>query len=171
MIAEHGLNSFAIKVIDGHSDIRDESKQRKAPGRSSKSNCGLRFRRWCQQLLKHQPSLQINFGVINLCLVEGRGPKILPITFLITNYVDFPDFRFDRVGPNFLLKRGSRSAITFVRRPYHLAHDPHRTKSFTIITGFRRPMDESKRALKLKAFAVSLTIRLTRILAMTPSPP
>lgn len=74
------------KVLDGITDIRDESNKE-----------GIRIvievRRDCvpeviaNNLLKHT-QLQINFGIINLCLVDG-APKILPINALLNNYVDF----------------------------------------------------------------------------------
>ncbi len=74
------------KVLDGITDIRDESNKE-----------GIRVvievRRdavpevVANNLLKHT-QLQINFGIINLCLVDG-APKVLPITDLLTNYVDF----------------------------------------------------------------------------------
>jgi DNA gyrase subunit A len=74
------------KVIDGITDIRDESNKE-----------GIRVvievRRDCvpevvaNNLLKHT-QLQINFGIINLCLVDG-APKILPITDLLKDYVEF----------------------------------------------------------------------------------
>lgn len=74
------------KELDGITDIRDESNKE-----------GIRIvievRRDCvpevvaNNLLK-RTQLQVNFGIINLCLVDG-APKILPITDLLNNYVDF----------------------------------------------------------------------------------
>jgi DNA gyrase subunit A len=74
------------KVIDGITDIRDESNKE-----------GIRVvievRRDCvpevvaNNLLKHT-QLQVNFGIINLCLVDG-APKVLPITDLLKDYVEF----------------------------------------------------------------------------------
>ena len=74
------------KEIEGITDIRDESNKE-----------GIRvvieIRRDCipevvaNNLLK-RTQLQINFGVINLCLVDG-APKILNIVELIQNYIDF----------------------------------------------------------------------------------
>lgn len=74
------------KVIDGITDIRDESNKE-----------GIRVvievRRdaipevVANNLLKHT-QMQISYGVINLCLVNGE-PKILPMKDLIQNYIDF----------------------------------------------------------------------------------
>lgn len=74
------------KVIDGITDIRDESSKE-----------GIRVvievRRdaipevVANNLLKHT-QMQISYGVINLCLVGGE-PKTLPITGIIQNYIDF----------------------------------------------------------------------------------
>ncbi len=74
------------KEIEGITDIRDESNKE-----------GIRvvieIRRDCipevvaNNLLK-RTQLQINFGVINLCLVDG-APKILNICELLQNYIDF----------------------------------------------------------------------------------
>jgi DNA gyrase subunit A len=89
------------KIIDGITDIRDESNKE-----------GIRvvieIRRDCvpevvaNNLLKHT-QLQINFGIINLCLVNG-APKILPINEIIGNYVDFQIDVLTR-RTRFLLKR------------------------------------------------------------------
>jgi len=74
------------KVIDGITDVRDESNKE-----------GIRVvievRRDCvpevvaNNLLKHT-QLQTSFGIINLCLVDG-APKILPVNDLLKHYVDF----------------------------------------------------------------------------------
>ena len=74
------------KEIEGITDIRDESNKE-----------GIRvvieIRRDCipevvaNNLLK-RTQLQINFGIINLCLVDG-APKILNICELLNNYIDF----------------------------------------------------------------------------------
>lgn len=89
------------KVIDGITDIRDESNKE-----------GIRvvieIRRdtipevVANNLLKHT-QMQINYGVINLCLVNGE-PKVLPITSLIQNYIDFQLEVLTR-RTQFLLKR------------------------------------------------------------------
>lgn len=91
------------KVIDGITDIRDESNKE-----------GIRvvieIRRDCvpevvaNNLLKHT-SLQINFGIINLCLVDN-APKILPITAMIKNYIEF-QIRVLTRRTKFRLKRDS----------------------------------------------------------------
>jgi DNA gyrase subunit A len=92
------------KIIDGITDIRDESNKE-----------GIRvvieIRRDCvpevvaNNLLKHT-QLQLNFGVINLCLVDG-APKVLPITELLSKYVDFQISVLTR-RTQFLLKRDSQ---------------------------------------------------------------
>jgi DNA gyrase subunit A len=74
------------KVIDGITDVRDESNKE-----------GIRvvieIRKdsipevVANNLLKHT-ALQTNFGIINLCLEEG-APKILPIDALLKDYVEF----------------------------------------------------------------------------------
>ncbi len=74
------------KVVEGITDVRDESNKE-----------GIRIvievkreavpEVVANNLLKHT-QLQCNFGVINLCLVDG-APKILPITELLRNYIEF----------------------------------------------------------------------------------
>jgi len=91
------------KIIDGITDIRDESNKE-----------GIRVvievRRDCvpevvaNNLLKHT-SLQINFGIINLCLVDN-APKILPITDLLKHYIEFQITVLTR-RTHFLLQRDS----------------------------------------------------------------
>jgi DNA gyrase subunit A len=84
-------------------------------------------------LLKHT-QLQINFGVINLCLVEG-APKVLPITALLQDYVDFQISVLTRRTQFF--SSGIRSAITSWSAS-SLATTTS-TKSFTS-SGTPRPM-------------------------------
>lgn len=91
------------KIIDGITDIRDESNKE-----------GIRVvievRRdaipevVANNLLKHT-QMQISYGVINLCLVNGE-PKTLPLTGIIQNYIDFQLDVLTR-RTNFLLKRDS----------------------------------------------------------------
>jgi DNA gyrase subunit A len=91
------------KVVDGITDIRDESNKE-----------GLRVvievRRDCipevvaNNLLKHT-QMQINYGVINLCLVNGE-PRVLPMIQLIQAYNDFQLSVLTR-RTRFLLKRDS----------------------------------------------------------------
>jgi DNA gyrase subunit A len=74
------------KVIDGITDIRDESNKE-----------GIRvvieIKRDCipevvaNNLLKHT-QLQVSFGIINLCLVNN-APKVLPVTDLLQRYIEF----------------------------------------------------------------------------------
>ncbi len=89
------------KQIDGITDVRDESNKE-----------GIRvvieLRKdvipevVANNLLKHT-QLQSNFGVINLCLVDG-APKVLGIVPLLSNYVDFQVGVLTR-RTKFLLKR------------------------------------------------------------------
>src|SRR5574344_2209982 len=89
------------KEIDGITDIRDESNKE-----------GIRVvievRRDCvpevvaNNLLK-RTQLQVNFGIINLCLVDN-APKVLPVTDIIGNYVNFQIDVLTR-RTRFLLKR------------------------------------------------------------------
>ncbi len=91
------------KIIDGITDIRDESNKE-----------GIRVvievRRDCvpevvaNNLLKHT-QLQANFGVINLCLVDG-APKILPMKDMLQYYITFQIQVLTR-RTKFLLKRDS----------------------------------------------------------------
>jgi DNA gyrase subunit A len=104
MMIENMAQLVRDKVIDGITDIRDESNKE-----------GIRVvievkrdsvpEVVANNLLKHT-QLQINFGVINLCLVEG-APKVLPITALLQNYVDFQISVLTR-RTQFLLKRDSQ---------------------------------------------------------------
>ena len=91
------------KVIDGITDVRDESNKE-----------GIRvvieIRKDCipevvaNNLLKHT-SLQTNFGIINLCLEDG-APKILPIDALLKDYIEFQVGVLTR-RTQFLLKKDS----------------------------------------------------------------
>ena len=91
------------KVIDGITDVRDESNKE-----------GIRvvieIRKDCipevvaNNLLKHT-ALQTNFGIINLCLEDG-APKILGIDSLLKDYVNFQVNVLTR-RTKFLLKRDS----------------------------------------------------------------
>ena len=100
---ENMANLVRDKVIDGISDIRDESNKE-----------GIRVvievkrdfmpEVVANNLLKHT-QLQINFGVINLCLVDGE-PKILPMKELLSNYIRFQIEVLTR-RTKFLLKRDS----------------------------------------------------------------
>jgi len=104
MMIENMAQLVRDKVIDGITDIRDESNKE-----------GIRVvievkrdsvpEVVANNLLKHT-QLQINFGVINLCLVEG-APKVLPITAILQNYVDFQISVLTR-RTQFLLKRDSQ---------------------------------------------------------------
>ncbi len=74
------------KVIDGISDLRDESN--KAGIRVIiEIKHGFIPEVVMNNLLKHT-QLQVNFGVINLCLVKGE-PKTLGMKELLQNYIDF----------------------------------------------------------------------------------
>ena len=105
------------KVIDGITDIRDESSKE-----------GIRVvievRRdaipevVANNLLKHT-QMQISYGVINLCLVGGE-PKTLPITGIIQNYIDFQLEVLTR-RTKFLLNRDT--ARDHIVQGLILAHD------------------------------------------------
>ncbi|MCQ2741953.1 MAG: DNA gyrase subunit A [Bacilli bacterium] len=89
------------KVIDGITDIRDESNK-------DGIRVVIEIRKDCipevvaNNLLKHT-SLQTNFGIINLCLEDG-APKILPINKILLDYVEFQVKVLTR-RTKFLLKR------------------------------------------------------------------
>ncbi len=74
------------KVIDGITDIRDESNK-------DGIRVVIEVRRDCipevilNQLFK-MTSLQVSFGIINLCLVDN-GPKICSLKQMLENYLDF----------------------------------------------------------------------------------
>lgn len=74
------------KVIDGITDIRDESNKD-----------GIRVvievrRDTIPEVLLNQlykmTSLQVSFGIINLCLVDN-APKVCPLNVMLKNYLDF----------------------------------------------------------------------------------
>ncbi len=116
------------KVLDGITDIRDESNKE-----------GIRIvieiRRDCvpevvaNNLLKHT-QLQINFGIINLCLVDG-APKILPITSILNNYIDFQvsvltrrtKFRLDRDSARDHIVQGLIKAHDNIDEVIHIIRD------------------------------------------------
>ncbi len=91
------------KTIDGITDVRDESNK-------NGIRVVIELRKdvipevVANNLLKHT-QLQSNFGVINLCLVDG-APKVLGIAPLLNNYVNFQVDVLTR-RTKFLLKRDS----------------------------------------------------------------
>ncbi len=91
------------KTIDGITDVRDESNK-------NGIRVVIELRKdvipevVANNLLKHT-QLQTNFGVINLCLVDG-APKVLGIAPLLNNYVNFQVDVLTR-RTKFLLKRDS----------------------------------------------------------------
>ena len=91
------------KTIDGITDVRDESNK-------NGIRVVIELRKdvipevVANNLLKHT-QLQSNFGVINLCLVDG-APKVLGIAPLLNNYVNFQADVLTR-RTKFLLKRDS----------------------------------------------------------------
>ncbi len=105
------------KVIDGITDIRDESNKEGV-------RVVIEVRRdaipevVANNLLKHT-QMQISYGVINLCLVGGE-PKTLPITGIIQNYIDFQLDVLTR-RTKFLLNRDS--ARDHIVLGLILAHD------------------------------------------------
>lgn len=102
-MVENIANLVREKVIDGITDVRDESNKE-----------GIRVvievrkdsipEVVANNLLKHT-QLQTSFGIINLCLVNG-APKVLPINEIIRNYDDFQVEVITR-RTKFLLKKDS----------------------------------------------------------------
>lgn len=98
---ENIANLVRDKIIDGITDIRDESNK-------DGIRVVIELRRdvvpevILNQLYKNT-QLQTSFGVIMLCLVDG-APKILPITDLLKNYLDF-QVEVIRRRTNFLLAK------------------------------------------------------------------
>lgn len=98
---ENMANLVRDKIIDGITDIRDESNKE-----------GIRvvieLRRdvvpevILNQLYKNT-QLQTSYGIINLCLIEG-APKILPITEMLRAYLNFQVEVIER-RTKFLLKK------------------------------------------------------------------
>ena len=82
---ENMANLVRDKIIDGITDIRDESNKEGV-------RVVIELRRdvvpevILNQLYKNT-QLQVSFGIIMLCLVDG-APKILPITDLLRHYLD-----------------------------------------------------------------------------------
>ena len=105
------------KVIDGITAVRDES-----------NNEGLRVvievrkdvipEVVVNNLLKHT-ALQINFGIINLCLEDG-APKTLGIVPLVKDYIDFQVQVLTRRTRFFLKRDGDRLHLV---EGLILAHD------------------------------------------------
>ena len=105
------------KVIDGITDVRDESNK-----------AGLRVvievrkdvipEVVVNNLLKHT-ALQINFGIINLCLEDG-APKTLGIVPLIKDYINFQVQVLTRRTRFFLKRDGDRLHLV---EGLILAHD------------------------------------------------
>ncbi|MCI6357935.1 MAG: DNA gyrase subunit A [Erysipelotrichaceae bacterium] len=83
---EHIAHLVKDKVIEGITDIRDESNKE-----GIRVVIELRRDAIAEVILNKLyklTALQSSFGIINLCLVNGE-PKILPITDLLKNYLDF----------------------------------------------------------------------------------
>ena len=145
------------KQIDGITDVRDESNKE-----------GIRIvielrkdvipEVVANNLLKHT-QLQTNFGVINLCLVDG-APKVLGIVPLLNNYVNFQVDVLTR-RTRFLLKRdGDRLHIV---EGLILAHD----NIDEVIHIIRSSKDDAESTAKLnEAFGLDEK-QCAAILAMT----
>ena len=83
---EHIAHLVKDKVIEGITDIRDESNKE-----GIRVVIELRRDAIAEVILNKLyklTALQSSFGIINLCLVNGE-PKILPITDLLKKYLDF----------------------------------------------------------------------------------
>ncbi len=94
------------KVVDGISDLRDESNK-KGIRVVIEIKHGFIPEVVMNNLLKHT-QLQVNFGVINLCLVNGE-PKTLGMKELLQNYIDFQIEVITR-RTNYRLNRDSKRA-------------------------------------------------------------
>ena len=105
------------KVIEGITDVRDESNK-------DGIRVVIEIRKdtipeiVANNLLKHT-QLQTTFGIINLCLEDG-APKIMPITQLIGDYVEFQVEVITR-RTKFLLKKDT--ARLHIVEGLILAHD------------------------------------------------
>jgi DNA gyrase subunit A len=105
------------KVIEGITDVRDESNK-------DGIRVVIEIRKdtipeiVANNLLKHT-QLQTTFGIINLCLEDG-APKIMPITQLIGDYVDFQVEVITR-RTKFMLKKDT--ARLHIVEGLILAHD------------------------------------------------
>jgi len=101
MLLEEIANLVKNKTIEGISDIRDESDKE-----------GIRIVISLKQdvnpeitlnQLFHHTKLQINYGIIMLCLVEGK-PRILNIKELLLNFIEYRKHTIIR-ALNFDLKK------------------------------------------------------------------
>ncbi len=98
---ENMANLVRDKIIDGITDIRDESNK-------DGIRVVVELRRdvvpevILNQLYKNT-QLQTSYGIINLCLVDG-APKILPVTEILKAYLDFQVQVIER-RTKFLLKK------------------------------------------------------------------
>ncbi|MBP5092253.1 MAG: DNA gyrase subunit A [Bacilli bacterium] len=105
------------KVIEGITDVRDESNK-------DGIRVVIEIRKdtipeiVANNLLKHT-QLQTTFGIINLCLEDG-APKIMPITQLIGDYVEFQVEVLTR-RTKFMLKKDT--ARLHIVEGLILAHD------------------------------------------------
>lgn len=154
---ENMANLVRDKVIDGISDIRDESNK-------EGTRVVIEVRRdaipevVANNLLKHT-QMQITYGVINLCLVNGE-PKTLSMPELIKNYIDFQLDVLTR-RTKFLLKRDSdRDHIV---TGLILAHD-NIDEVIHIIRGSKN--DEEAKTKLFDAFGLTIP-QCEAILAMT----
>ena len=145
------------KVIDGISDIRDESNK-------EGTRVVIEVKKdfipevVANNLLKHT-SMQITYGVINLCLVNGE-PKILSMKELIERYNEFQIDVLTR-RTKFLLKRDSDRDHIVVG--LILAHD-NIDEVIHIIRGSKT--DEESSAKLSEKFGLSKP-QIDAILAMT----
>lgn len=98
---ENIANLVRDKIVDGITDIRDESNK-------DGIRVVIELRRdvvpevILNQLYKNT-QLQTSYGIINLCLVEG-APKVLPITEMLRAYLEFQVHVIER-RTKYLLKK------------------------------------------------------------------
>lgn len=147
------------KVIEGISDIKDVSNKE-----------GIRIiidvkrdavpEVVANNLLKHT-KLQISFGIINLCLVDN-APKILPITELISNYVEFQcsvltrrtRFRLKRDSDRDHIVVGLMKAHDNIDEVIHIIRssrtDDESAEKLSATFGFTRPQVDAILAMTLR---------------------
>ena len=145
------------KIVDGITDVRDESNKEGV-------RVVIEIRRDCipevvaNNLLKHT-DLQVNFGIINLCLENGE-PKTLPINALLRDYSDFQVEVLTR-RTRFLLKKDTDRHHIVIG--LILAHD----NIDQVIAIIRSSKDDAESTARLnEAFGLS-EVQCQAILAMT----
>ena len=145
------------KVVDGISDLRDESNKEGIRVVIDVKH-GFVPEVVCNNLLKHS-QLQVNFGVINLCLVNGE-PKTLGMKEMLQNYIDFQIEVLTR-RTRFRLNRDLRRS--HILEGLILAHD----NIDEVIALIRSSQSDEESTAKLKARFSLSDEQCQAILAMT----